>query len=696
MSPSPFVLSFFGSLWLLSLTACRTPPVHTDGELLLSPVQVKDIGNEGPARALAWFGIALHREITGDPAGALEAYRHAIEEDPGNDALYLTTTRRLIQSGRPEDAFLMLDTLLERSPRNIQALRWKARLHQQKENLEEALTAYREALELKPEEETFYLEAIQTAVQNEQPDLALTFARQGARHASSAIRITQLYLRLLDAAKQNAADLQTLADLEDEKRLELDNARRRYPQESSFLYLKAEQAFGDDTPNLAFQQYSRIDSLTDNQDEERARILVHAIRMLGGGRKGARAFRDLAEERDGDALALYLQGLLWELQGSEPKALRAYTAAAQQAPEDAPTLRKLAVLQYQQGNPRRAMALLDKVLTLEPDNPEMILLAGRIALASEQFPRAADLLKQRIQLQKQGHDLEDAPAVHAQLAIALWETGENPERIIDLLETAAQSPGNLELVWRQRYRTIFRIREQDAQKSEHLEKELLTVFEDLCDRLPHAPEPPWLTASVHSMRGDYKNALEFLEEVEFRAGLTENPEDWLGTEYWFDVAAALERTGELERSEELFLDILEKDPDHHSSLNYIAYMWAEQGVNLDRAYQFVQRALRLDPENASYIDTLGWVYYQQGEFEKAYRELLRSSELMPEEPVIAEHLGDVLMKLDRPVEARGYYRIALALDPGDRLDIVLESLQAAEDAVAEQTVNSPPSHGDIL
>ena len=309
---------------------------------------------------------------------------------------------------------------------------------------------------------------------------------------------------------------------------------------------------------------------------------------------------------------------------------------------------------------------------------------------------AADLLVQRIVLMRQGYDLEDAPSVFGQLAIAMWESDGDLNQIEDHLEKAAQSPGNLELAWRQRIQTILRLQEEDPEQAERLERELLYVMEDLCDRLPRNPEPAWLTATSYSIQKKFSMTLEFLEEVKFRAEFTDNPELWLGEEYWFDVATALERTGQLEKSEEVFLSILEENGQHHRSLNYLAYTWAEQGIHLDRALEFVQRALQLDPENRSYIDTLGWIYYKQGRFQDAYRELLRSAELIPDESVVLEHLGDVLMKLDRPLEARGYYRIALALDPGERRNNVLESLEASEQAVSAsvQATWITPSRGE--
>jgi tetratricopeptide (TPR) repeat protein len=693
MRPSPFVLSFFGSLGLLILTACRSVPVQPDGERQLTPLQMENIEDEGPALALAWYGVALHREVLGDEQGALVAYQAAIEADPDNDALYLSSTRKLIEAGRRADAFRMLDRLLEHTPDNLQALRWKARLLMQDDQPEKALAVYETALDLQPEEETFYLEALQAAVQAGNTDLALTVARAGNRTATDARRITEIYLRLLDAASENAEDLAGMADLQDELRGALDAALDRYAEEASLWYLNAEKAFKAEEPESAFRSYQQVDRLAEDQDETRARILVHAIQQLGGGRAGTRDMRALLEARTKDALAQYLRGLLWELQGSNDRAVRAYSRAVDLSPEDSPSLRKLAVLFYQQGKAEQSLALLEDVLELDPDNPEMTLLAGRIALASGQYAKAAAFFGNRIDQRRQGIELADAPSIHTLYAIALWESGSSRDEMEELLEVAAAEPGNLETVWRQRYQTILQREEEDEAEAERLEEELLILFQDLCDRLQAHPEPALLTASTHSIRKEFSLALEFLEEVRFRAEQSGSEEIWLTQEYWFDVAAASERTGNHARAEEIFLRIIDEHPDHHSSLNYIAYMWAEKGEHLDRAYEFVQRALREDPENASYIDTLGWIYFQQGEFEKAYRELVRASELMPEEPVIAEHLGDVLMKLGRPVEARGYYRITLALDPGERLPIVQEALQAAEQAVSaflENVAHSVP------
>ena len=680
--PSPFVCTFLAGLWLVIGTACRTPSTFSDGSLPISATEHQVIEDPQSAQALAWFGMALHWELRGNYEKSAAAYQNAIENDPENDALYLHATKRLIQAGKQEEAFELLDTLLQRTPENVQALRWKARLLLQQKESEPALETYSLVVGLKPAEEFFYLEAIQAAVQAQDSILALTFAREAYNHADEAKRSTLIYLRLLDAVSEQAIDLQGIADLQDEYSSVLAETLTRYPEESVFNYLDAERALAANNEARALQNYEKIDLHSEDKDEERARILVHAIKQLGDGRKGTRKFRNLANGFPGNALVYYLQGLLWEFQRSNDKAYLAYKQAAALAPTDTPTLRKLAVLTYQKGDATLALSLLDKVLKEEPDNPDMILLSGQIALASQNYTKALEYLSQRLDQQKQGLDLENPASIYGQLAIAQWETGQDQEDVLASLEAAGNAPGAIELAWRQRYQTILRLKEENPDQAQNLEDDLLIIMEDLSDRIPRNPEPAWLTATSYSFRDDYEMALDYLEEVKFRAELSGSSETWLTPDYWFDVAAAQERSGQFDAAVNTFLGIIEKKPDHHSSLNYVAYMWAERGINLDQAQEFVERAMQFDPDNGSYIDTLGWIYYQQGNFDDAYDELLRSAELLPNESVVLEHLGDVLMKLNRPVEARGYYQIALALDAGERVEIVQKSLLAAEQAVA--------------
>jgi len=69
------------------------------------------------------------------------------------------------------------------------------------------------------------------------------------------------------------------------------------------------------------------------------------------------------------------------------------------------------------------------------------------------------------------------------------------------------------------------------------------------------------------------------------------------------------------------------------------------------------------PQNGSFVDSLGWAYFKLGKYEKALEILQRAGQLEPTDPVVTDHLGDVLWRLGREFEARYQWRKALAFEP---------------------------------
>jgi tetratricopeptide (TPR) repeat protein len=119
------------------------------------------------------------------------------------------------------------------------------------------------------------------------------------------------------------------------------------------------------------------------------------------------------------------------------------------------------------------------------------------------------------------------------------------------------------------------------------------------------------------------------------------------------------------------IELLEKctkqDPMDDSCLNSLSYMYAEDNVNLDEAYRFVQNALKIDPENPAYLDTLGWVYYRKGMYNESLKELSRAEALLVD-PTIYGHLAEVYTKLNQPEMAKKYWGLSIQAEP-ERPDI---------------------------
>lgn len=97
------------------------------------------------------------------------------------------------------------------------------------------------------------------------------------------------------------------------------------------------------------------------------------------------------------------------------------------------------------------------------------------------------------------------------------------------------------------------------------------------------------------------------------------------------------------------------DEKNHQAMNYVAYSITELGGDLDEAEQLALKAYALQKDDAFIIDTLGWVYYKKGEYTKALPYLEKAHELSPDVGVIAEHLGDVYLKLKKDDKARNAY-----------------------------------------
>lgn len=128
----------------------------------------------------------------------------------------------------------------------------------------------------------------------------------------------------------------------------------------------------------------------------------------------------------------------------------------------------------------------------------------------------------------------------------------------------------------------------------------------------------------------------------------------------FIRATALERGGRPDEASVVFEELLEANPDDVEVANYLGYMWADAGTNLDRALELIRFAVEASPANSAYLDSLGWVEYRLGRLNEAERWLLRAVELGGEDQgTIVAHLGEVLLELGRDDEARRLLQHAL-------------------------------------
>jgi len=133
--------------------------------------------------------------------------------------------------------------------------------------------------------------------------------------------------------------------------------------------------------------------------------------------------------------------------------------------------------------------------------------------------------------------------------------------------------------------------------------------------------------------------------------------------FYFWYGQACDRAGHAEDSERHIEHYLAVNPNSGEALNYLAYMWAEQSRNLDRALDYVVRALKIEPDNGAYLDTQGWIYFKKGEYHRALELLSRALKKEDDSPAIMEHVGDVWYALNKRDKAVAYWLKSLRVDP---------------------------------
>jgi tetratricopeptide (TPR) repeat protein len=153
------------------------------------------------------------------------------------------------------------------------------------------------------------------------------------------------------------------------------------------------------------------------------------------------------------------------------------------------------------------------------------------------------------------------------------------------------------------------------------------------------------------------------EEIDtYRDGLMGMANEASAIQIYFALGAAFERTNQVDSAIAAFEQILDHQPDHAATLNYLGYALADRGLKLDYARELISQAVKIQPNNPAFLDSFGWVYYRLGDFEAAVKYLSAAAEL-DSDPVIYDHFGDALQAAGKRDQAREWWQKALEQQP---------------------------------
>jgi Tfp pilus assembly protein PilF len=192
---------------------------------------------------------------------------------------------------------------------------------------------------------------------------------------------------------------------------------------------------------------------------------------------------------------------------------------------------------------------------------------------------------------------------------------------------------------------------------------------------PKHPDLIVLMASLAHEKEDYvaaeqgyRLAIQTLEDQGRRRNKDYNPASL--AQAHFNLGSLLDKLGKFNEAMEEMRKVIQVQPQSPEAFNYIGYSYADRNIKLAEARKFVESALKLDPENAYYLDSMGWVDYRQGRYTSARDHLVRSIKALKtsqkEDAVIFDHLAEVFLKLEERTAALEQWDKALKLDPDNK------------------------------
>ncbi len=204
----------------------------------------------------------------------------------------------------------------------------------------------------------------------------------------------------------------------------------------------------------------------------------------------------------------------------------------------------------------------------------------------------------------------------------------------------------------------------------YLEKfDSLEIHSTLATELfPTQPRPFYYNGLANRQLRNYKkSAQSFYDGLEFVYD-----DKTLMLNFFINLGDVYSFLEEHEKSDKAYDDALKINPDDAYVLNNYAYYLSLRKEKLDKAEKLSKRSNDLVRDNPSYIDTYGWILFQQAKYAEAEEWLVRAVKLTSKKPLILEHYGDVMYKLGKPTEALKYWM--LANEAGGKSEALLKKI----------------------
>src|ERR1022692_4315394 len=581
---------------------------------------------------------------------AMDEYRLAIEADPSSEFLTSGLAELYVKTGRIRDAVLEAQDIIKRDPNNLEARKLLGRIYLRSlgdmpgsgngsENvLKLAIEQYEQIVKIEP------------------------------NNVDDHLLLGRLY-RLNSDLQKAEGELKIAVKLDPDSEEAVTTLSLLYSDEGDTTHALQVLSSVPDTGRSA-KLYAALGATYEQRKDYKSAIdaYKHAIQL---DRDNLDAIRGLAENLLND--------------GQIDAALDQYKVIADANPEDAQTYLRISEIYRRQGKYDEALDSLKKAEAMVPDALEVPYNVAVVYEAQARYDEAAKILQ------------------------GLLKKTEKPDN------SYSQSDRNNRAIFIERLGMVFRDQENYSAAVEAFRRMIplgddnaRTGYQDVIDTYREAKQWPQATAAAKEAVQKLPNDRELRMVLDAQLADTDDPEKpladvrsllkgtpedrevylrlaimdqrlkrWSDSEealnkaeqlstkaedkeyVYFLRGSTLEREKKYDQAEAEFKKILAVNPQSAATLNYLGYMNADRGVQLEESLNYIKQAVSLEPTNGAYLDSLGWAYFKLGKYDLAEESLTKASLRMESDPTVQDHLGDLYQKTGRLKLAAAHWERAV-------------------------------------
>jgi tetratricopeptide (TPR) repeat protein len=450
-----------------------------------------------------------------------------------------------------------------------------------------------------------------------------------------------------------------------EKSLRLD------PEQQEVYFLLAGLHVGLNQLDEAIREYERVLRL-DPENREAHLFLATLYAQQRQYPKAIRTVKELLRLDPQLVVGHYYLGRIYLEINRLAEAKKEFLLVLTLEPRFIPAMFDLGTTLEREHQYTRALAMYRRILRAQPRNTRVWASVARLYLVMNHYTEAQKVFQRIKELER------NDPAADFNIGLIYLEQ-KLPDNAIRLLRPLLSHPRYRE---RARYLIAIALEEKGDLKAAAREYQLVSrgaenfiqarlrmayltfqmgekerarqILNELLTLAPNQEEIYLTSAYFYEEENQWDRAIQALKAGQ---GKVERPQ-----EIYFRLAVLYEKQHKRQESIEEIKKVLELDPNNPDAQNFLGYTYAEGGINLDEAERLIREALQAKPNSGHIIDSLGWVLFKKGQYNKAVVELERAHRLMPQDPTVAEHLGDAYFQQKRYRDALRIYRRALDME----------------------------------